>query len=249
MQKPNYPRNIGREFAWIFKSEWGSAVNMLLVAILAVSATIYASPDPSLTPSPNSTAPHPWFPFVLIACLIGYAITTWFSIWKDAYRRKYDPTLALKYTDIFFKDNKEEKHRATEVLIRFHQGTKKWKDIENSSEIEPVLDVLDDIGFLLQGYQISDWVVYQYFSFWIQLYYEASREYIEMVRNDNTTIYEHIPPLYEDMMKIEAHNTKKPESELTFGEGLLEALRRENSTWASSNTDKPALNPSPASSK
>jgi hypothetical protein len=202
-------------------------VNLLVVTAAAVTATIYSSSN-STQMTGSSQAFHLAFAVVLIACAILYAITTWSSVWKDVYRRQYDPTLALKYMDVFFKDIQAERQRGTEVLVRFHTvATKDWKDIQDRCEIDPILDVLDDIGFLLQGHQISDRIAYQYFSYWVQLYYEAAKGYIELRRSENPTIYEHIPDLYDDMMKIEAHKTGNPKSQLVFGRELLGALQDE----------------------
>ena len=162
-------------------------------------------------------------------CAVIYFIGSWSSITKDARRRKYDPTLALTYTEMFFEDLKQERKRATEVLIKFHEGkTKNWEDVPERCEIDPVLDVLDDIGFLLQGYQISDWVVYQYFSYWIHLYYQAAEDYVKLRRMEDNTLWEHLPDLYVDMMKIQEHKNGRPWQELIWKhDELVQALKDE----------------------
>ncbi len=155
------------------------------------------------------------------------------ATWKDAYRRRFDPTLALRYTDVFFKDNAELKQKGTEVLIRYHESkSKNWGDVEDRCEIDPILDTLDDIGFLVQGHQISDWVAYQYFSYWVQLYYEAARDYIELRQKEDPTIWEHVPYLYDDMMEISAFKCKKEVAQLRFDPAdLITALKDENSMF------------------
>ena len=165
----------------------------------------------------------------MFGCAIIYLIGSWSSITKDAKRRKYDPTLALKYTDMFFYDLEAERRKATEVLIKFHEGkNRNWEEIPDRCEIDPVLDVFDDIGFLLQGNQMSDWVVYQYFSYWIHLYYQAAAGYVELRRMEDNTMWEHVPDLYDDSMKIQEHKNQKPRQELIWKhDELVRALKDE----------------------
>ena len=232
MQKPNYPKAGWREVLWILKSDWEQYVRTFAVTAAVVSVTIFTAQlsQHGIIPAAFGSPPgHSWVWYALWLCAFIYFVTSCLSITKDARRRKYDPTLALKYTDIFFEDIKDEKRKATDVLITFHSGSTKWIDFPDACEIEPVLDVLDDLGFLLQGQQLSDWVVYQYFSFWVQLYYEASQDYIELRRSKDTTLWEHLPELYSDMMKIQSHKNKKPAAELIFGDDLVQLLKDENS--------------------
>lgn len=226
-------------------------MNVLLVTGAVVAATLYATPDPSPTVQLATQAAanhsHLWFPVVIGSLAVLYSLTTWSAVWKEAYRRKFDPTLALKYTDIFFTDIEEGRIAGTKVLIAYHENPRPWKDVLDRCEIDPILDTLDDLGFLLQGNQIHEWTVYQYFSYWIQLYYEASKGYIDLRRYENTTIYEHLQDLYDDMMVIEAHKRGRAKTELVFGDKLLSALKDEISMQPSS-TPPAATSPSaPAS--
>jgi len=69
--------------------------------------------------------------------------------------------------------------------------------------------------------------LYQYFSYWIQLYYEASKGYIELRQDEDSTIWEHLPELYQEMMYIQSHKTKRPISDLILGDGLRDLLEAE----------------------
>lgn len=240
MQRPNYPKHILRDFGWCLKSDWGEYVRTFAVTAAIVWATIFATqagpsePTSSVLQSPagiqqeyrNALWHWRW---MLYACAILYLVGSWSSITKDAKRRKYDPALALKYTDMFFEDLAEERKKATEVLIRYHEGkTKRWEDVSDRCEIDPILDVLDDVGFLLQGGQISNWVTYQYFSYWVHLYYQAAEGYVQLKRIEDNTLWEHLPDLYSDMMEIQEHKNRRPRQELLWKhDELVQALKDE----------------------
>jgi len=220
MQKPNYPRKFRSSLSWHLLSSWEAYLSTFALTCAAVSASVYHK----TTPQSNSD----WFPITIGVCVFAFCVSAWNAIRKDAYRRTFNPDLALRYTDIFYKEIEEERKAGTRVLISYHEvGKTEWKDITDAPQIEPILDVLDDLGFLLQGHQISEWVVWQYFSFWIQLYYEASREYIAWKRAKDPTLWEHLPNLYSDMMKIYAHKTGRSELDLVLGKELLRMLKDE----------------------
>ena len=199
----------------------------VLAAILAAPALAEIGGQGTNIPPP---APHlpSWFTWGIIICAFFYILASVSSVWRKSKRRVFDVTLALKYTDIFFKDIKDDRIAATRALIKFHKEHASWETFDDAPLVDPVLDVLDDIGFLLQGHQISDWVCYQYFSFWVQLYYEASRDYVAWWRKKDDSVYEHIEPLYDDMMVIMKHKCNKHLSELTYSPAnLLKALEDE----------------------
>jgi hypothetical protein len=225
MQKPNYPKNKWRDFAWYLKSDWGEYVRTLAVTTAVVMATVLAG-----QPAQNTSSSYfsDWR-IILSGCAALYLIGSWSSITKDARRRKYDPTIAIKYTEIFFKDLESERRKATEVLIKFHEDkNKNWEDIPDRCEIDPVLDTFDDIGFLLQGCQMSDWVAYQYFSYWVHLYYQAAEGYVELRRMEDNTMWEHVPDLYDDLMKIQEYKNQRPKQELIWKhDELVKALKDE----------------------
>ncbi len=243
MQKANYPRNIFRDIVWYLKSGWEDYVRtgVITAAVVAVAVFTATPALPSKLTAPSTpqqskseearasiAVEHSWFWWTIWACAAAYAVSSWSSIIKDAKRRRYDPTLALKYNDILFKDNADEREIATKVLIKFHTGTVKWENFDERPKVDPVLDTLDDIGFLFQGDQISDRVVYQYFSYWVQLYYEAAEGYIKWRRDKDDSIWEHLPGLYDEMMKIMAWKNKTTVAKSVLGDAkLLKYLKEE----------------------
>ncbi|HEY3762077.1 MAG TPA: hypothetical protein VGN23_10050 [Verrucomicrobiae bacterium] len=225
-----------QQFVWYLKSDWGDYMRTFAVTAAVVLVTVLPSQSsPSTQPLPNAPTSiggvnhfHTW-QWLLLACAAIYFVGSWKSITMEARRRKYDPALALKYTGMFFKDYEGERKKATKVLIRFHEGkTKKWEDVPDRSEIDPILDIFDDLGFLLQGGQISDWVIYQYFSYWIHLYYQAAQGYVELRRMEDNTQWEHVPNLYDDMMKIQEYKNAQPREKLIWThDEMIKALKDE----------------------
>ena len=208
----------------------------LLVTAVLAGAAILAAPISGESVGQNLQQPPQkstidgrlWFKWLVVVCSVLYLGTAVSSIRKNAKRRMYDVELAVKYTDVFFKDRKDEVTAGTKELISYHSENKKWGDRENRYDVEPILDVLDDIGFLLHGRQISERVCYQYFSYWIQLYYEASKEYVALRQEEDRSLYEHIPDLYERMMVIMAHKCGNNATQNIYKpDKLLEALNAE----------------------
>jgi hypothetical protein len=207
MKRPNYPKKLGSAIWWAFLSPWEAAMSAPLLAFLAILAGTYFGGSTSSAPSTASASHWPFLRWLELSAFL-YLCSTLISIWKDSYRRRFDPTLALKYLDIFFKDNEDKKEEANKRLISYLDGTD--VKFETMEVVDDVLDLLDDIGFLVQGNQISHWVAYQYFSYWVQLYYEAARDYINHVqeREESPSIWEHVPDLYCDLMEIEVHKVR-----------------------------------------
>jgi len=159
-------------------------------------------------------------------------------ILKDYRRRLYDPSLVLKYSDKFFgKEFEETRITAAKKCIDLVNGGDPEK-VESPQDVDDVLDVLDDLGFWLEGEQISERVVYQFFAHWIQIYFEACEKYILSKRKKCPAMWEHMEPLYHEMMKLEAFknfNNANATSKVRLSQNdLLAELRDETTSDKSS---------------
>ena len=95
------------------------------------------------------------FAAVAVAGLFLLGLQTW----ANYYRQWYNPTLALKYQDMFCAP---ELMDARKKACRYYQKHKEWP-----IEVEDVLDVFDDLGFYVQTIHVSRDVLHQYFCWWV----------------------------------------------------------------------------------
>ena len=143
----------------------------------------------------------------LLAAIIGIALLG-LQTWANYYRQWHDPTLALKYLDMFLDDDlTEQRAKACAHFIRH----KEW-----SIEVENVLDLLDDLGFYVQTLHVSRDVLHQYFYWWIRGYVELTDAYIKAKQAGNSdkkepgdpTRWEHCKLLLQEVSKVEAARLK-----------------------------------------
>jgi hypothetical protein len=120
---------------------------------------------------------------------------------------------------------KEEREGGTKQAIGYIGDPNSIKEF---SDADAIIDFIDDIGFLVQGHQISDWVAYHFFFHWIQIYYESFEPYITSSRRNNPAVWEYVKPLYDDLVVIEAHKSKIAKEKVPLEKAeLVRRLRAE----------------------
>jgi hypothetical protein len=132
--------------------------------------------------------------------------------------RTYDPTWALRFQAVF--DGMQDKRKkAAEAILR-HNADRKNIDahMDELSDVDDVLDFLEDIGFYVKGGQISAEVAHHHFYHWIRGYWKASRDYIEAWQRSEPTRWEYVGDLFETTRDVEIARTKgSKEQELEGG--------------------------------
>lgn len=144
------------------------------------------------------------FAIVTVVGLLLLGLQTW----ANYYRQWYDPTLGLKYQDLFCAPELlDSRKRACRHFLKH----KEWP-----IEIEDMLDVFDDLGFYVQTIQVSRDVLHQYFYWWIRGYVGMAEGYIKAKqKGDSTkkepadpTRWEHCKLLLEEVSTVEAARLK-----------------------------------------
>jgi hypothetical protein len=145
---------------------------------------------------------------------------------------KYDPVLALHYEKMFDEDMNSERALAARVLRdeQYHLseiGTEEQK--KKLEPIDPVLDLLDTLGFYMKADQISDAVMHQHFYYWIRGYWLSARPYIEAWQSKphEGPRWEHIETLFDATCEVECSNgktTKARERGIDIGKFLDEEV-------------------------
>jgi hypothetical protein len=161
--------------------------------------------------------------------------------WSEYRQQTYSPKWisSMFWNEFDSESTKEARYLAAKTLkayegekLRLALG-KKDPDLEHPDlvNIDDALDFFEDLGFYVEGDQISPEVAHQAFYYWIEGYYTASKEYIEFRQKTSVTTWDHFKPLYEVTSEVEARKVKDKrnldETELSkFLEGEI-ALRKD----------------------
>jgi hypothetical protein len=147
---------------------------------------------------------------------IGFLLLFAFTLvgWYEYRKRQCDPTWTLKYQQMWDGMTKE-RAEAARTIVKNKSNLSKVKEMRDElSSIDPVLDVLEDIGFYMQGDVISPETAHHHFFHWIRGYHQAASEYDWAYRATQRAAWEHIDELYETVMAIEAKKSGKTKEEL-----------------------------------
>lgn len=154
--------------------------------------------------SQKAPAPSGYHWLYYLAVLTGLLVVS-LQTWINHQRLKYDVTIALKYEQKFFKESKPERLTAAKAILRVLDAKTEDERLQASknSEIEPVLDIIEDIGFLVQCDQISDEVAHHYFYHWIRLYIQPLQQYFATLSREGAAEYKYTLLLFDRVRFIE----------------------------------------------
>ena len=139
-------------------------------------------------------------------------------------RRTYDPTWALKYQDIW-DESEPLRSKAAKILLEHKDDLSQIDEDENEallSPIDDVLDILEDIGFYMQGDQLSAEVAHHHFYHWIRGYWCAAESYIRAWQKKETARWQHLKKLFEETSAIESSIDKRAKEKPMLSEKNIE---------------------------
>jgi hypothetical protein len=161
-------------------------------------------------PSPSSSWMDAAF-WLLLAFIVALLIIAGVQTLEKYRRLTYDPTLALKYQEMFDAMWENGDRRRAALVLRDHKADlahvkEKRKEL---SPIDEVLDLFEDIGFLVEGDQISPEVAHHFFHHWIRGYYLNAKPYIEAWEVKEPSRWEYWASLYHITNEVEREREKK----------------------------------------
>lgn len=121
----------------------------------------------------------------------------------------YDPTLLMKFEEQFEEMGDDDRKRAAEKLLDI-KTRDLIKDVKKNRKsldcIDPVLDILDTIGFYVDKGKISPEVAHQHIYYWSRGYWVAAREYIEAWRRvqGEQRRWEYVESLFDAVHAVES---------------------------------------------
>jgi hypothetical protein len=155
---------------------------------------------------------------LLVGLIVGLTLL-FIQTWIEYRRRKFDPTWALKFSDIF--DNPEMKRtrsRAAKALK--DNATVLRRPDFSTADIDRVLDFFEDLGFYMDGDQITPEVVHHTFHHWIRGYYLAARDYLEAAQEEEPSQWEFVKILFDATNEIEFERKRRRQKKVVDAVGL-----------------------------
>jgi hypothetical protein len=217
---PEKDMRIARLIRWCysFPSDAILAAISSGAAILAVAATL-------AVPKMEN---HPWaIGFMVVVMAVSFGVLCLMIVlmgirtYLEFQRRTFDVSTILPLVQEYESAGMETKFtlaaRKTLEIITYGD----WQGLNDVTDVEPVLDFLEDVGLQLARNQISDELAHHYFFPIVQAYYLILKDYIEANRKKyGTATWEYIEPLFERTFLIEKKKDKDslrhpPQHELT----------------------------------
>jgi hypothetical protein len=191
------------------------STSTVLAAGLGFAGVIGLTKDVIGLPKDFITGTFAW-PFYALGIVAAGLLAL--RAWSEYRQQTYDPKWI---SSMFWNEFDSESTKAARCLaaktLRAYEGEKlrlalATKDpyLEHPAltNIDDALDFFEDLGFYVEGDQISPEVAHQAFFYWIEGYYLASKEYIEFCQKTSKTAWDHFKPLYEVTSEVEATKVK-----------------------------------------
>jgi hypothetical protein len=138
--------------------------------------------------------------------------------WSEYRQQTYSPQwMSSMFWNQFDDDSTKKARCLASKTLKAYGGEKlrlalekKDPDLEQPDlvNIDDALDFFEDLGFYVEGDQISPEVAHQAFYYWIEGYYTAARQYIEFRQKTSPTAWDHFKPLYDITSEVEASKVK-----------------------------------------
>ena len=186
-----------------------------MLAALSSAAAFLAVAVTLLVPKMDN---HPWL-LAFILTMLGIAgcglllvmAILVFRMFFEYQRKTYD-VATINPLVIRFESDSMEKNFTSGARKTLEIIAHGWQNVDHATDVEPILDFLEDIGFALVMNQISDELAHQYFFPTAQAYYLSLKSYIEdNQRTYRKATWEYIEPLFERTFLIERKKDEEAE--------------------------------------
>jgi hypothetical protein len=125
-----------------------------------------------------------------------------FQMSAEYQKRTYDPTWLLKFIDIF--DSEAMQCTRCKASRFLKENRAKLADKECVSfDVNDLLDFFENLGFVMQGDQITAEAAHHAFHYWIRGYYSAARMYLKTAREQEPSSWEFVEFLFDMADQIE----------------------------------------------
>jgi hypothetical protein len=213
-------------FSWfrkiIIAALWGVATMIAVVIFFLSKLPIIQEPAKTQAQTdvgtPVSIFSNPTFWWVAGFAFLFFVLHTIFRFRQLT----YDTTWAEKLQERFDKlESDGVRANAAKILKDYHGHLTDKKNHAKMTEIEPVLDFFEDLGFYVSGDQISPEVAHHYFYHWLRGYWIAAQKYINQYRRSEPKTYKYIEPLFKTLAAKEYFwdkNKRRQEGKMSIKE-------------------------------
>jgi len=140
--------------------------------------------------------------------LVLWIVLLAFQMAAEYWRRTYDPTLMTKLDEKFDgEEMRRTRSKAAQALKDDH--ARLASDEYVSSTIDDILDFFEEVGFFMQGDQITPEVAHHAFHYWVRGYYSAAKKYLETAQKAEPSNWEFVERLFKITNEVERERAKK----------------------------------------
>jgi hypothetical protein len=173
-----------------------------------------------------------WLP-VTISLLT--ATLSFFAFWWQVRRARFTQSidLLLRFEANFFgPEKREQRSKAAVGMLR---------QSPDFQEAEDILDFFETLALLERKHALDRYMLWHTFYYWINHYYEATKEHIEERRRREPTVWQDIGPFVESLRKLQMKEAGLSSMEQTMPsveelESFLKEERSEGKSEKSANT-------------
>jgi hypothetical protein len=196
---------------------WSRQIRVLYAlpsdAMLAAISSAAAFLSVAATLAVPKMEDHPWVlhfvivPLMVIAggSLLLLMAALVFRMYLEYSRRTYDISTIMPLVNRSESDAMESQFTlaAQRTLEIISKGG--WKTVDHVTDVEPVLDFLEDVGLLLATDQVSDEIAHHYFFLMTYFYFAALKDYIRdrQASTYGKATWRYVEPLFERTFLIE----------------------------------------------
>lgn len=225
-------RGTERELTWMLVVQlwrvqrWLASASSAALALLSLSIA-------ALSIVINASARVSGQLFVFLTVAVVAALVFVLQTQFEYLRRTYDVTLAERVQDDWLKSKTERSIAAT--LLR-DEGPRLADINHYRAKLDPiddVLDILEDLGFYLQGSQISPEVAHHFFYHWIRGYWYAARPYIEAWQREEPARWNRFRSLFDKTSEFESFVEDVPREKLILNQAGIGSFLDEEIRYGS----------------
>ncbi|MCP3383025.1 hypothetical protein NLM31_21900 [Bradyrhizobium sp. CCGUVB4N] len=123
-----------------------------------------------------------------------------FQMRAEYRKRTYDPTLLVKFTDEFHDTETQAIRCKAAKFLKTGKGNRASK---GSPDLNSLFDFFDQVGFFLQGDQITAEAAHFGFHHWIRGYWSVAHDYVAAAQKDTPSLWEFVGVVFDMTDQVE----------------------------------------------
>jgi hypothetical protein len=135
-----------------------------------------------------------WLPITISSASTTLALIAFlYQVRRARFTQSIDLLFRLE-NDFFGEDMREQRSEAARQMLR---------EAPDFTEAEDILDFFETVALLSRKKALDRYMIWHTFYYWIDRYYEATKNHIEQRRKTDPTVWQDIGPFVENLRKLQ----------------------------------------------